>query len=53
MLNVKNHGIENIDSWLSAHGGNFDVITFNFGMHDLKRVDPVIRENSLNPDILD
>ena len=43
-------GIEHIDRWLSDHGGNFDVITFNFGMHDLKRVDPVTRENSQNPD---
>ena len=43
-------GIEHIDRWLSDHGGKFDVITFNFGMHDLKRVDPVTRGNSLNPD---
>lgn len=43
-------GIENIDRWLADHGGHFDLISFNFGMHDLKRVDPVTRENSLNPD---
>ena len=43
-------GITNIDRWLSDQGGNFDGITFNFGMHVLKRVDPVTRENSLNPD---
>ncbi len=43
-------GIANISRWLSDHGGNFDVITFNFGMHDLKRVDPVTRKSSSNPD---
>ena len=44
------YGIANIDRWLADHGGSFDLISFNFGMHDLKRVDPSTRENSLNPD---
>ncbi len=33
-------GILNIDRWLKAHGGNWDVIHFNFGLHDLKHVQP-------------
>ena len=31
-------GIQKIDEWLAIDGGNFDVIHFNFGLHDLKRV---------------
>jgi arylsulfatase A-like enzyme len=27
-----------IDEWLALDGGGFDVIHFNFGLHDLKRV---------------
>ena len=33
-------GGENIDTWLGIAGGGFDVIHFNFGLHDLKRVKP-------------
>lgn len=33
------HGLQRIDAWLAAHGGEWDVIHFNFGLHDLKRVD--------------
>ncbi len=43
------HGIKSIDSWLAAEGGNWDVIHFNFGLHDLKRVHPVSRKNSNDP----
>ncbi len=32
------NGIKKIDRWLLIHGGRFDVIHFNFGLHDLKRV---------------
>lgn len=33
-------GINHIDRWLEIDGGNWDVIHFNFGLHDLKRVKP-------------
>jgi lysophospholipase L1-like esterase len=33
-------GVTKIDEWLALDGGEFDVIHFNFGLHDLKRVRP-------------
>jgi acyl-CoA thioesterase-1 len=47
-------GIQNIDRWLKTTGpGNsihqWDIIHFNFGLHDLKHVDPVTSKNSNNP----
>lgn len=42
------NGVEHIDRWL--RGRKWTVIHFNFGLHDLKHVDPVTRENSNNPD---
>ena len=33
-----NNGVQHIDRWLKIEGGNFDVIHFNFGLHDLKHV---------------
>ncbi len=42
-------GIEQIDRWLSIGGGEWDVIHFNFGLHDLKHVDPETRKNSSDP----
>ena len=33
-------GVANIDRWLQLEGGRFDLIWFNFGLHDLKRVRP-------------
>ncbi|MFN3193775.1 MAG: sulfatase-like hydrolase/transferase [Aureliella sp.] len=41
-------GIEMIDDWLSR--GEFDLIHFNFGLHDLKHVDPKTGRNSTNED---
>lgn len=41
-------GIENIDRWIG--NTKWDVIHFNFGLHDIKHVDPVTGENSNNPD---
>ncbi len=35
-----NKGVEQIDRWLALEGGAWDVIHFNIGLHDLKRVDP-------------
>jgi len=33
-------GVTEIDRWLKIDGGNWDVIHFNFGLHDLKRQKP-------------
>lgn len=33
-------GIANIDRWLQIEGGKWDVIHFNWGLHDLKHVIP-------------
>ena len=33
-------GVANVDRWLQLEGGGFDLIWFNFGLHDLKRVKP-------------
>jgi hypothetical protein len=41
-------GLEKIDQWLRIDGGDFDVIHFNFGLHDLKRVTATGR-NSHDP----
>ena len=43
------NGLARMDEWLAAAGGNWDVIHFNFGLHDLKRVHPVTRKNSNDP----
>ncbi|MEZ5966738.1 MAG: sulfatase-like hydrolase/transferase [Planctomycetota bacterium] len=32
------HAVERVDAWLAAGGGRWDVIHFNFGLHDLKHV---------------
>lgn len=42
-------GVERIDEWLKLGGGNFDVIHFNFGLHDLKHVQGDGGKNSNNP----
>jgi len=34
------HGIANIDRWLQIDGGKWDVIHFNWGLHDIKHVLP-------------
>ena len=33
-------GVKEIDRWLKIDGGNWDVIHFNWGLHDLKRQKP-------------
>ena len=43
-------GIANIERWTAMHGGGWDVIHFNFGLHDLKRVKPGTGRNSTSPD---
>jgi N-sulfoglucosamine sulfohydrolase len=41
-------GVANIDRWLQIRGGDFDLICFNFGLHDIKRVQKN-GSNSNNP----
>jgi len=47
-------GVQNIKRWLTNSGAGdsasqWDIIHFNFGLHDIKHVDPVTGENSNNP----
>ena len=42
-------GVAEIDRWLAIDGGEFDVIHFNFGLHDIKRMNPVSGQASANP----
>ncbi|MHC4376209.1 MAG: SGNH/GDSL hydrolase family protein [Planctomycetota bacterium] len=44
-----NKGVENIDRWIALEGGDWDVIHYNFGLHDLKRVHPETGKNSTDP----
>ncbi len=43
------NGVEKIDDWLSMGDLEWDVIHFNFGLHDLKHVDPDSKQNSNDP----
>lgn len=43
------HGLEHVERWLALEGGGWDVIHVNFGLHDLKRVDPETGRNSNDP----
>jgi len=43
------NGIKHIERWLAAGNHKWSVIHFNFGLHDLKRVDPKNRKNSNDP----
>ncbi len=43
------NGVQHIDRWLELDGGEWDVIHFNFGLHDLKHVDPETQKNSADP----
>lgn len=42
------HGLTRIDAWIGEE--SWDLVHFNFGLHDLKQVDPLTGENSKNPD---
>jgi acyl-CoA thioesterase-1 len=44
-----NNGVVRLDQWLAMDGGPWDVIHFNFGLHDLKRVHPQTGKNSDDP----
>ena len=43
-------GVKNIDRWINEKEGDWDVIHFNFGLHDIKHVDPKTGANSNNPE---
>ncbi len=45
-----NNGLLHLGRWLELDDGDWDVIHFNFGLHDLKRVDAQSGRNSNNPD---
>ena len=42
-------GVKEIDRWLTTDGGDFDIIHFNFGLHDIKRMKPNSSAASTNP----
>ncbi len=42
------NGVKQIDRWIGDT--RWDVIHFNFGLHDLKHVDPVTGKNSRDPE---
>lgn len=42
-------GVAEIDRWLGMYGGHWDVIHFNWGLHDLKRVVAETGANSNKP----
>lgn len=42
------YGLQNIDRWIGTK--KWDIIHFNFGLHDLKHIDPVTGKNSSNPE---
>lgn len=41
------NGLQNIDRWIGEK--KWDIIHFNFGLHDIKHVDPTTGKNSNNP----
>lgn len=44
-----NRGVAELERWLALGGGHWDVIHFNFGLHDLKHVDAAKGQNSDDP----
>ena len=42
------NGVKNIDRWLGD--AKWDLIHFNFGLHDIKHVDPLTGKNSKDPE---
>jgi len=42
-------GVQEVDRWLQLGDGQWDVIHFNFGLHDLKHVNPDTGANSNDP----
>ena len=48
-LTLEEGGATKLERWLALEGGAWDVIHFNFGLHDLKRVNPESGRNSNDP----
>ena len=44
-----NNGVMQIDRWLALDGEDWDVIHFNFGLHDIKHVHPETGKASRDP----
>ncbi len=44
------YGKDQIDRWLGLEGGDFDIVHFNFGLHDLKRMHPETGKGSNRPE---
>lgn len=44
------YGVQHVERWLKIDGGDWDVIHFNWGLHDMKREDPKTKQASRNPD---
>lgn len=44
------YGVANLDRWLQIDGGKWDVIHFNWGLHDLKHVKPDGKTSDLATD---
>ena len=42
-------GVKAVHRWLALEGGSWDIIHFNFGLHDIKRINPNTKRNSDNP----
>ena len=42
------NGLQQIDRWIGSR--QWDIIHFNFGLHDLKHVDPITGKNSRKKD---
>jgi len=42
-------GVAELKRWLQLGDGEWEVIHFNFGLHDIKRVDPVTGRGSNDP----
>jgi acyl-CoA thioesterase-1 len=42
-------GVQHIDEWLALEDVQWDVIHFNFGLHDLKHVDPATGKATSDP----
>ena len=42
-------GVKAVERWLKLHEGSWDIIHFNFGLHDIKRINPNTKRSSDNP----
>ena len=42
-------GVASVERWLTIDGGEFDVVHFNFGLHDIKHIDPATGRATMNP----